>query len=212
MRLSLREKAIIYGTVLGDGYIQKTGEKNSRLRLEHSFKQKNYLLWKTRELSTLFLGRPKFLSRIHPISGKRYEYARHQSNSSPFLGKLRKVFYPNGRKAIPSDLGKFIRHPLSLAVWYMDDGYYSRKEDDKTAYLYLGKVTEREAKTVQKTLEENFSLKTSVVDKKLKGMALRFFAEDSRRLADLIKPYILSEFFYKLPDPVTTCPRRDRVR
>lgn len=206
MKLSLREKAIIYGAILGDGYLQSTGKKNARLRLEHGMKQKDYLLWKTNELPKLFLGKPKYLQRVHPITGKTYGYIRHQSNSSPFLGSLRKTFYINGKKKIPEDLGKFISHPLSLAVWYMDDGYYSRKKDDRTSYLYLGKTTREEAEIAQKTLKEKFLLNTSVVDKRKRGMALRFFAEDSRKLSQLLKDYIIPLFSYKLPDPVTTCP------
>lgn len=206
MNLSLRKKAIIYGIILGDGYLQKTGKKNSRMRLEHGIKQKEYLLWKMKELPDLFLGKPKILKRLHPLTGKTYEYIRHQSNSSPFLGNLRRIFYPEDKKIIPANLKKFLKHPLTLAVWYMDDGYYSRKKDDKTAYLYFGRITREEAKIVQKVLRENFSLETSIVDKKKKGMALRFFAKDSDKLANLIKPYILPLFFYKLPDPVTTCP------
>ena len=40
IKLSLTQKQILYGTILGDGYLQKTGEKNARLRLEHGEKQK----------------------------------------------------------------------------------------------------------------------------------------------------------------------------
>ena len=43
-------KSAIIGMILGDGYLQKTGEKNARLRLEHGYKQKEYLLWKTEKL------------------------------------------------------------------------------------------------------------------------------------------------------------------
>jgi len=205
MYLSFREKAIVYGIILGDGYLQATGEKNARLRLEHGIKQKDYLIWKVKQLPSLFLGRPKFLKRVHPITKMTYSYVRHQSNSTPFLGKLRKVFYPDGVKIIPPNLKKFLNHPLVLAVWYMDDGYYSRKPDDRTSYLYLGKVSRQEAETAKTALKDRFALETSVVDKKDKGMALRFFAKDSKRLGEIIGKYILPLFSYKLFDPVTTC-------
>jgi hypothetical protein len=35
--MNQRQKAILLGMVLGDCYLQKTGEKNSRIRLEHSY-------------------------------------------------------------------------------------------------------------------------------------------------------------------------------
>lgn len=194
--LSQRQKSILSGTVLGDGYLQKTGEKNARIRLEHGGKQKDYLLWKVKELSLLFQGEPKYLERIHPVSKKRYSYWRHQSRSIPYLGELRKVFYSaDGKKRIPENLGKYLT-PLALAVWYMDDGYYYSR--DRCGYLYLGNISRREAKTTKMTLLIKFDLLTRVKQKK-KGYAIYFPPREMRKLKDLIKKYTIPQFDYKFP-------------
>lgn len=204
MKLTNKQKAILFGLILGDGYLQSTGKDNARLRLEHSERQKSYLFWKIKSLPFLFQGKPKRIKRKHPLSERTYCYYRHQSNSSPLLGKLRKIFYPEGKKVLP-DLEKYLPSALALAVWYMDDGYYYRR--DRCAYLYLGKVSKEEAERARQALLSKFSLFVKVLDKdkKKKGFAIYFSPEETRRLKTIILPYILSEFSYKIPpDPVTT--------
>ena len=122
MELTKQQTNVLVGTVLGDGFLQKTGEKNARLRLEHSDKQKDYVLWKGKIFGRLFQGTPSYLERIHPKTKATYSYCRWQSSASPSFGKWRKYFYPNGKKIIPTDIGNFLIHPITLAVWYMDDG------------------------------------------------------------------------------------------
>ncbi len=201
MEISRTQRDILIGTVLGDAYLQKTGEKNARLRLEHGAKQKEYLFWKVNNLRQFFQGKPKYLERIHPITKRTYQYWRHQSQSTPVLGKLRKIFYPEGKKRIPDGIQKLLT-PRSIAVWYMDDGYYYRR--DKCAYLYLGNVGRGEAEKLQRAFEDKFAIHVNVLSKK-KGFALYFSRIEAEKLKTLIDGYILEQFNYKLPsDPVTT--------
>ena len=195
MKLTKEQKNILVGTILGNAYVQKTGEKNSRLRLEHGYKQKNYLFWKVKKLNPFFQGKPKYLERKHPATKRIYRYWRHQSQSTPILGKFRRLFYAGGIKTIPDDIGKYIT-PLSLAVWYMDDGYYFAR--DKTAYLYLGNATHQEAMNVSESLKNKLKLESKVLKKK-KGFALYFSRIETMRLKEIVKNFILKEFNYKLP-------------
>src|SRR3989338_9808211 len=96
--LSKEQKSILFGIILGDGYLQSTGKHNARLRLEHGHQQKDYLFWKVGKLSQLFQGKPVYLERVHPLTKKTYKYLRHQSQSTPYLGKIRKIFYSEGKK------------------------------------------------------------------------------------------------------------------
>ncbi len=196
MKLSTVQRDILVGTILGDAFLQKTGEKNARLRLEHGGKQKSYLLWKVKNLSQLFQGKPTYLRRIHPLSKQAYEYWRHQSQSMPELGKLRRIFYPEGKKTIPPNLEEFLRSPLVLAVWYMDDGYYYAR--DRIAYLYLGNVTRAEADVAARAMQAQFDLHARVLVKK-KGFALCFSPDQTQKLASLVEPYVIELFKYKLP-------------
>jgi len=193
--LSKEQKSILFGIILGDGYLQKTGKKNARLRLEHGGNQKEYLLWKVKKLRQLFQGKPKYLERIHPISKRKYSYWRHQSQSTPYLGKLRNIFYPDSKKRIPEDLQKYLT-PLTLAVWYMDDGYYYLR--DKCSYLYVGNVSHEEAETVVQALLKKFNIVARAKQKK-KGYAIYISPQETQKLKDFIKGHILHQFNYKLP-------------
>ncbi len=202
MELTKQQADVLIGTILGDGFLQKTGEKNARLRLEHSDKQKEYCLWKGRIFGRMFQGTPSYLERIHPKTKETYKYCRWQSSASPSFGKWRKYFYPEGKKIIPSDLGDFLNSPITLAVWYMDDGYFNTI--DRNSFIYLGRVTLAEAEILQKAIEKNFDIKVTVYDKKNKGFALFFGATETKKLHALIGPFIIPSMHYKLFDPVTT--------
>jgi len=196
VKFSKEQKAILIGTILGDAYLQKTGKKNARLRLEHGGKQKDYLFWKVSQFPKLFQGESKYLERKHPISGQTYKYWRHQSNSTPELGKWQAKFYKSGKKHIPNNLNDLLQDSLSLAVWYMDDGYYYPR--DKVSYLYLGRVSKNEAEIAQTALEKNFNIFSKVLDKKQKGFALYFSHNETKKLHGMIRRYALPSMQYKL--------------
>ena len=202
MKLTKQQTSVLIGTILGDGFLQKTGEKNARLRLEHSKKQKDYVLWKGKIFGRMFQGGPNYLERIHPKSKETYKYCRWQSSVSPAFGKWRKYFYPNGKKIIPNDIGNFLTEPITLAVWYMDDGYFNKT--DRNSYIYLGRVTRAEAEILQKSIRKNFGIEATVYDKKNKGFALFFGASETKKLQALLRPFIVPSLQYKLFDPVTT--------
>ena len=184
--------------ILGDGYLQKTGTQNARLRLEHGGAQKEYLLWKVAQFPRLFLGKPVHLVRVHPKSGGSYEYWRHQSNSTPILGTWRRYFYPEGKKKIPKDIARWL-NPLAISVWYMDDGYYYPR--DRASFIYLGRVSREEAETAQAAFIHNFNLSATIYDKKNKGFVLFFPVEETKKFQTLVRPYMLPVFNYKLSSP-----------
>lgn len=203
MILTFKQKAILYGLVLGDGYLQKTGKKNARLRLEQSQKQKAYLLWKIDALTNLFNQKPVEIQRKYP-NGQIYNYCRVQSNASPFLGKIRQDFYRNERKILPNNLGKYLKIPLTLAVWYMDDGYYD--VNDKSAHIYLAKYQSAELNQLSTFFQRNFGIKPKYYCRPdRESCQLNFTGKNFEKLVQIIKPNIISSMKYKLPlDPVTT--------
>ncbi|MBU1017096.1 hypothetical protein KJ678_02940 [Patescibacteria group bacterium] len=196
IKITPKQEGVVIGSILGDGYIQKTGSKNARLRYEHSYKQKEYLMWKVSMLGTLFNGRPVFMERVHPKTNRTYKYVRHQSNSTPYLGRLRKGFYPKGRKIIPSNLRDLLKHPISLAVWFFDAGYLCKKHCG--SYLYLGRVSSEEATVAQVAIHQNFDINSKVYSKGVKGYALYFNSDNTKKLVGLVKVFASSDMIYKV--------------
>jgi hypothetical protein len=122
-----------------------------------------------------------------------------QSQSSPFFGKLRKLFYAEtGKRKIDKEIGKILKSNLTLAVWYMDDGYYYKR--DKSAHLYLPALSEIEINNLLKALENNYQLKPKWYCRPdRKSCQLTFTGEQKDLLFKLIRPHIIPYFNYKLP-------------
>ena len=183
--------------VLGDAYLQATGVKNARLRLEHKAAHKDYLIWKAGLLPNLFQGKPVFLDRIHPMTKVTYHYVRQQSNASPVLGKIRKIFYPDGKKTIPDDFRKFLRDDIAFAIWFYDDGYYYRR--DRCSYLYLGRVSKEEAEIASGAIAAQFHISRKMLDKKKKGSAPYFSRKESEKIKAILAKYNVPVMAYKIP-------------
>lgn len=196
MNFTKRQKAILTGTLLGDGFLQKTGAKNARLRLEHGERQKEYILWKGKQFPRLFQGLPVRLRRVHPLTKRAYTYWRWQSVSTPELGKWRNLFYVDGKKQIPKALAGLITESIALAVWYMDDGYYDLKQ--KHSFIYLGRVSRAEAEIACNAIVKNFHITPHVYDKKNKGFALFFSVAETRLLHAVMRLHIIPSMNYKL--------------
>lgn len=198
-----RQREIIIGTILGDGYLQKTGKRNARLCLEHSEKQRDYIQWKYEELRNLMQDRPKPIQRYNPRRKRTYTYYRCQTHSMPLLGRYKRYFYDEqGRKRIPENIGRLLRAPLSLAVWYMDDGHYYPRNG--VACIYMPRYSEQELQRLLIALHENFNLSPKVVYKK--GYPCLLFSRDeTQRLMEIIAPHIHPSMRHKTPpNPVTT--------
>lgn len=162
--MTTKQKAVIIGSILGDGFIQSTSRSNARLRFEHSLKQEPYLIWKCHLLSNFFQSKPQILERKNAKFGKSYQYIRAQSYSGSEFGKLRKLFYQENQKIIPENIVSLLKDPLSIAVWYMDDGYYYAR--DKMAYIYLPKYDSNSLNRLLNVLNKNFNLFPSFKIKK----------------------------------------------
>ena len=196
MGLSKKQRELLIGLVMGDGFLQKTGKVNARLRLEHSIKQKDYIFWKYETLKNLMQSKPKLIKRFNPIWKKTYSYYRCQSHSSSYLGRLRRLFYKDNRKIIPENIAVLLKSPYSLAIWYMDDGYLYQR--DKSAYIYLSKYTEQEVLCLKEALEKDFKLSAKIKTKKEKYPCFYFDTKQTKKLVKIIQPYIIPSLRHKL--------------
>jgi hypothetical protein len=204
MKLSSTQKEIVYGLVLGDGYLQPTGAHNARLRVEHSEKQVAYAQWIFQQLENLFTRKPQRLSRIHPKTQRTYSYVRLQSHSSPWFGELRSVAYSNKTKNIASLVENYLHTARTLAVWYMDDGYYYAK--DKSAHIYLPKISVDELQRIVKVFVGRFGITPHTYCRPDRASChLTFNGAHLKKFVQLIQPHVIVSMRYKIPlDPVTT--------
>lgn len=197
MTISRRQKAIIIGSVLGDGYLEYDGYRGTRLQIKQAEKRKEYVLWLYKELKEFCRTEPKQKSdNMQWYFGTRFFIE---------LTKIRAIFYRD-RKIIPDTIGKLLADPLSLAIWYMDDGTLDWRLHDHFAFsLTVNCFSVREVKKLQKTLYDNFGIIASVQNPLCRGKRYPklYIGKNGRmRFLSLIQPYMHECFAYKLP-PLT---------
>lgn len=189
-------KHILIGSILGDGFLTpltKRGEL-SRLWLKYDDERLSYLEWLHRELSHL---------GVDPIKKKK-NYTQHYflTRSLRDIGILRKIFYPNGKKIIPKEIFSLLVHPLSLAVWYMDDGnldfrdrYHCNATFATYGFDYKG------CSTLVEVLRKNFGIESRIHKTTMRNKVyfrLYITSKSTNAFMDLIKPYMHTCFSYKL--------------
>jgi hypothetical protein len=208
--ISAREKEVVLGTILGDSHIAmlKTG---ARLEMMHGEKQKKYIFWKYCELPSFVSAQPHRLEICDKWSHKVCIEWKFSTKVHSFFTTLREQFYPKDKKIVPSNISSLLISPLSLAVWFMDDG--GRRNDCYGLFLNTLSFTKTEQEMLQECLRKNFSLDSRlhwVQD----GYRIYIPSASARRFCEIVYPYIIPSMQYKLSyNPVTTSfARLDRAR
>ena len=195
-RLNKVERDIIIGTILGDACVESC-KNESRIQIAHSEKQKDYVIWKYDYLRKWTLSPPKRMIIIDSRNQKKYYRWRFRTFSHPEFSNYRNIFYQNRQKIIPKNIEDILRSPLSLAVWYMDDG--KRRPDCRGAYLDTICFPEREQKRLIKCLEVNFKIKDCRLHWNGDGYHIYIPYTSTPRLTSLISKYVIPSMVYKLP-------------
>lgn len=190
--LTQRQKDILIGTVLGDAHLEQNGN-HTRLRVDHCDKHKAYIFWLAHEF-TPFSFLPRQIVEKDKRNGKTYSRWHFSTKSLPVFDEFRALFYKGRRKTVSKILVKLMT-PLSLAIRYMDDGF--RRRDSKGFYLCTSSFSEAEQKILQYMLQVKFALVTRIHHQHTLG---RIFipSASADRFNQLVKPYILPVFQYKL--------------
>lgn len=123
MPLSDWSREIILGSLLGDGSIAiNEGYKNARFSFRHAISQREYFFWKAKALSEITANKSTWEQYDEDfkdgLGGKKL---RFQSAALPELTKIFKLVTKNGKKRVRRKWLNLLT-PLSLAVWWMDDG------------------------------------------------------------------------------------------
>jgi recombination protein RecA len=118
-----RQKDIALGSLLGDAYLRPSGN-SCALSFAHGEKQRAYLEWKLSEFEN-FVATKQFYSHETNFHGNA-PTSSFSTISHPYLSELRALCYPGGEKHVSLEWLNLLS-PLSLAVWYMDDGFLNRR-------------------------------------------------------------------------------------
>lgn len=187
---------VVIGSVLGDGHIYEATKKfKSRIYVSQHDTKFSYLEW-------LFLkiGEGFDLNPIRPKTGYKQHYFRSKSYSK--FGELRKTFYFKRKKIIPFEIFDILVNPISIAVWYMDDGNLDKRNKyhfNSTFATYC--FSFEECRVLCEVLNKNFGIKASVNQTKMRGKIyprLYIWSESMNKFINTIKPFINPVFNYKI--------------
>ncbi len=196
--LSEQQWEVIRGSVMGDGALSLTkSQLMARFRMGHGIRQTGYADWK----GSLFSN----LSPCRSTNSKGAVF--HDLHPMNELLPLRESVYIDGKKAFDDDFLKRLT-PLSLAIWYMDDGHLSVRSRGRQVRTEGGSgrielcVTAMTPETRERL--RLYMKDTWGIDARLRiaGKAANPFISLGRdatdRFQELIAPYVHPSMGYKL--------------
>jgi len=195
---------ILTGMILGDAsLVVSHGGRHAMLKLQHSPSQRSYLLHKVailREITHVNV-------REVPDNGWGYGTIIAETRTHPIYTKLRKRWYPNGRKTI-SLQALMPLDAQGLAYWYMDDGSLTihyrvltsgrKSPKSREIHFHTQAFSREEHEIMREFLTERFGISTRISRHKGKYWVLGMGAKEGQKLFDIIRPYVLPMFDYKM--------------
>ncbi|HEX6423272.1 MAG TPA: recombinase RecA, partial [Acidimicrobiales bacterium] len=165
---------VLLGGLMGDGALSPSRSgRAARFRWGHGAEQTEYADWK----ASLF--RNVHVTRSTNAAGAVF----HDVQPLPELADLRRAVYVDGMKVLSDDYLKQLT-PLSLAIWYMDEGR-GRSEICVQAF----DPTSRER--LRAHLADTWGIEARVMERGARRQAVLVFSEDeTAKLHALIAPFV----------------------
>lgn len=193
-----RQKQIVFGTLLGDGYLRPTNgnaENHSyALSLCHGEKQLEYLTWKFHEFENFVLTK-EFRVNTRSFRGNAPTYS-FSTVSHPFLNEAHSICYSSDGKKDITEQWLSRLTPLSLAVWYMDDGSLNKRSH--TIVLCTNSFSREGQLLAIDWLKERYDICAILEPRRNNQTVLRINASQSRKFMDIVGPHVPSCMNYKL--------------
>lgn len=187
--------SVIIGSMLGDSYGEKHG-MGTRFILQQEESNMEYLVW----FHQFFKDRgycsetiPKIQIRLGKNSKKRYLY-RFRTFTFTSFNWIQEMYYPNGVKCVPKEIGKYLT-PLALAVWIQDDG----GKVSSGLKIATNSYTLEEVQFLCEILNNKYQFNTRPQSAGVSNQYIIYFPKSSiETLSKLIKPYMVPSMYYKL--------------
>ncbi len=199
-RLSDQQWQVVLGGLMGDGALSPSripGSLGTRFRMGHGAKQVDYLDWK----ASLFGN----IAQSRSVSSRGAAFV--DLTPLPELAELRQAVYLAGKKVLSYDYLKAIT-PLSLAIWYMDDGSFSvrgkglqerSRDGSGRAEICVEALSEGSRERLVEHLAGAFDLHPRLAFRGARQQAFLSFPKDeTAKLHALIAPYVQPSMDYKL--------------
>ncbi len=189
---------ILLGGLMGDSALSPNQNGlAARLRWGHGTKQVEYCDWKASLFGNIGVSRS--------TNAKGAVFCDVQP--LPELAELREAVYVNGQKAFSNDYLKRLT-PLSLAIWYMDDGGFTirakglqerTRDGSGRAEICLEAMEATTRARLAAYLEDTWGIKAKLARRGKRQVSFLIFPkEETAKLHALIAPFVHPSMEYKL--------------
>ncbi|MCK9330629.1 MAG: hypothetical protein M0Q94_12195 [Candidatus Cloacimonetes bacterium] len=187
------ELEILLGGLLGDSHIRKD---NNIIQFGHSDKQIEYLNWKHDKLSRISTEVWKIITKDNYI---RYNFQTIQEYKNDMKSIKLLICDKEGNKKLSRKWLNLLS-PLSLAIWWMDDGCLSIHKGNRYGKLCTHNFSYEENLIIQNYFKVVWDIKVDIKKEKDKYYFCRFNVENLKKLIFLIYPYVLEipSMLYKI--------------
>src|SRR5207244_1805431 len=190
---------VLLGGLMGDRALSPTRSRYSaRLRWGHGVKQAGYSDWKASLFSNVGVSRSTNAkgAMFHDVQPPLAE-----------LAELRQAMYVDGKKVLSHDYLKRLT-PLSLAIWYMDDGTFAlraaglqerTRDGSGRSEICVQAIESTSRQRLAAHLADTWDIHPQLVERGARKMAYLVFPKDeTAKLHALIAPFIHPSMQYKL--------------
>lgn len=187
------ELEIILGGLLGDSHIRKN---NHIVVFGQSDKQKEYLEWKHGKLLRISTSMWRTDTKDGFI---RYNFQTKQECKQDMKSISLLVCDKNGNKKLTREWLNLLT-PLSLAVWWMDDGCLSVHKGNRYGKLCTHNFSYEENLIIQKYFKVVWNIDLDIKIEKGKYYFCRFNVSNLKKIISIIYPYVIQipSMIYKI--------------
>lgn len=189
IEISQIQKEILFGTLLGDGNIQRQKQHSYSGRYNHCLEQDVYCTHIKKQLG-LLTTEIRYSERFCKKYNKTYYSSYFCLKNNYNLREFYDMFYikENCKKDVPLDL--LLLTPRALAYLFMDDGSANGK---CTISIALCSFSIEGLLRLKDFLYEKYEINITI----RKDFKVYFPAESARKFYHLTKEYIIPEMMYK---------------
>lgn len=198
LTLTQQQREIVVGCILGDLNVEKDKRAingNARLRFIQGTEHKEYLGELYEEFKDYCSHEPQIINnKPDKRTGKVYSSIKFNTYSLPCFNEYFDLFYPNGKKIIPTNIYTLLT-PLGLAYWICDDGEFKKK--NRAVILNTQGFTLEEVELLISVLTDKFDLKCTI-NKNKNGYVIRISAKSLSVLQNLCALHMPNRMKYKI--------------
>jgi recombination protein RecA len=187
---------VVLGSLMGDGALSPTRSGHgARFRIGHGVKQTAYADWKASLFANIGVSR----------STNAKAAVFYDVMPLPELAEVRRAVYLNGKKVFSEDYFKRLT-PLSLALWYMDDGGFTirakglqerTREGSGRAEICVEAMEQTTRDRLVTYLTDTWGIRPKLIERAGKAV-LQFPKDETAKLHALVAPFIHPSMDYKL--------------